>query len=55
MNIFNVDKKHYKELMKWVASKESNQIEDLVNLYMTECVQKFHGEKETEVVIEEEP
>jgi len=41
--------------MKWVASKKTNEVEELVNLYMNECVEKFHGKEETEVVIEEEP
>lgn len=48
---------HYKEVMRWVATKETNDVEELVNLYMNEMINKFPVivEEEEEVEIKEEP
>jgi len=59
MDIFNVGKENYKEVMRWVASKKTNDIEDLVTAYMNEMIDKFpvileeENEKEVEIKDEE--
>lgn len=60
MDIFNVPEMHYKEVMRWVATKKTNDVEELVNLYMNEMINKFavivEEENPEEVVeIKEEP
>lgn len=55
MAIFHVAKENRKEVMRWVSSKETNDMEELVNLYMTEMIDKFPViEEEDEVIIEDE-
>ena len=55
MDIFNVAKENRKEIMRWVTSKKTNDMEELVSLYMNEMIDKFpvieEEDEEIEVII----